>query len=112
MKRKIDARSGTAGLLGRDVKLGKGGIREIEFIVQTLSLVWAGQARPWLPGFATLDRRRSVGLAVFAPLVVLTLWMGIWPSNFSFFWDATVSGMVEHHQAALAASHAIATVMR
>jgi glutamate-ammonia-ligase adenylyltransferase len=43
MKRKIDARSGTAGLLGRDVKLGKGGIREIEFIVQTLSLVWAGQ---------------------------------------------------------------------
>ena len=51
-------------------------------------------------------------IAVFAPLVVLTLWMGIWPSNFSFFWDATVSGMVEHHQAALAASHAIATVMR
>jgi NADH-quinone oxidoreductase subunit M len=51
-------------------------------------------------------------IAVFAPLVVLTLWMGIWPSNFSFFWDATVSGMVEHHRAALAASHAIATVMR
>jgi glutamate-ammonia-ligase adenylyltransferase len=31
-------------LLGHDVKLGRGGIREIEFIVQTLSLVWGGQA--------------------------------------------------------------------
>jgi tetratricopeptide (TPR) repeat protein len=31
-------------------------------------LVWAGQARPTLPGFATLDRRRSAGLAAFAPL--------------------------------------------
>jgi glutamate-ammonia-ligase adenylyltransferase len=43
MKRKIDASHDQAGLLGRDVKLGKGGIREIEFIVQTLSLVWGGQ---------------------------------------------------------------------
>jgi glutamate-ammonia-ligase adenylyltransferase len=30
-------------LPGHDVKLGRGGIREIEFIVQTLSLVWGGQ---------------------------------------------------------------------
>src|SRR5277367_2165742 len=43
MKRQIDARHDEEGLLGRDVKLGKGGIREIEFIVQTLSLVWGGQ---------------------------------------------------------------------
>jgi tetratricopeptide (TPR) repeat protein len=33
-----------------------------------VGLVWAGQARPWLPGFTTLDRRRSTGLAAFAPL--------------------------------------------
>jgi tetratricopeptide (TPR) repeat protein len=33
-----------------------------------VGLVWAGQARPSVPGFATLDRRRSAGLAVFAPL--------------------------------------------
>jgi tetratricopeptide (TPR) repeat protein len=33
-----------------------------------VGLVWAGQARPWLLGFATLDRRRSAGLAAFAPL--------------------------------------------
>jgi hypothetical protein len=31
-------------------------------------LVWAGQARPTVPGFHTLDRRRSAGLAAFAPL--------------------------------------------
>ncbi len=51
-------------------------------------------------------------MAVFAPLVILTLWMGIYPSSFSGFWNATVSAMVEHHQAALAATHTIATVMR
>ncbi len=33
-----------------------------------VGLVWAGQARPWLPGFSTLDARRSAGLASFAPL--------------------------------------------
>jgi glutamate-ammonia-ligase adenylyltransferase len=43
MKRQIDAAQTHEGLLGHDVKLGRGGIREIEFIVQTLSLVWGGQ---------------------------------------------------------------------
>jgi Flp pilus assembly protein TadD len=33
-----------------------------------VGLVWAGQARPSLPGFRALDRRRSAGLAAFAPL--------------------------------------------
>jgi thioredoxin-like negative regulator of GroEL len=33
-----------------------------------VGLVWAGQARPWLPGFTVLDRRRSTTLASFAPL--------------------------------------------
>jgi tetratricopeptide (TPR) repeat protein len=33
-----------------------------------VGLVWAGQDRPSLPGFGTLDRRRSCGLAGFAPL--------------------------------------------
>jgi len=33
-----------------------------------VGLVWAGQARPWLPGFSTLDGRRSAGIAAFAPL--------------------------------------------
>lgn len=41
-------------------RLPSGGLR--------VGLVWAGQARPWLPGFSTLDGRRSVGIATFAPL--------------------------------------------
>jgi tetratricopeptide (TPR) repeat protein len=34
-----------------------------------VGMVWAGQARPSLPGFGTLDRRRSTGLAAFQPLL-------------------------------------------
>ncbi len=52
MKRRIDAHKGgalggaadpVAEVAGRDVKLGQGGIREIEFLVQTLQLVWGGR---------------------------------------------------------------------
>jgi glutamate-ammonia-ligase adenylyltransferase len=45
MKRRIDQRhNDRAGVVfGRDVKLGRGGIREIEFIAQTLELVWGGR---------------------------------------------------------------------
>jgi NADH-quinone oxidoreductase subunit M len=40
--------------------------------------------------------------AVFAPLIVLTLWMGIYPSSFTAYFDATVGAMVSRNQAALA----------
>jgi NADH-quinone oxidoreductase subunit M len=43
--------------------------------------------------------------AVFAPLIVLTFWMGIYPSSFSSFWDASVAAMVKQHTAALALPH-------
>jgi len=52
MKRRVDAHKGTAlgtagppaaRLLGHNVKLGQGGIREIEFLAQTLQLVWGGR---------------------------------------------------------------------
>jgi hypothetical protein len=33
-----------------------------------VGLVWAGQSRPWLSDFLTLDQRRSIGLAAFTPL--------------------------------------------
>jgi len=54
MKRQIDAQNGRKDLLGQDVKRGVGGIREIEFIVQTLELVWGGQD-PGLRISATLN---------------------------------------------------------
>ena len=37
-----------------------------------VGLVWAGQARPWLPGFVGLDQRRSTGLATLAPLAAVS----------------------------------------
>ncbi len=43
-------------------------------------------------------------VAIFAPLVLLTLWMGIYPSSFTQFFDASVHAMVEQHTAALSAS--------
>ncbi len=44
MKARIDVHRGTQnGLPGLDVKLGQGGIREVEFTVQTLQLVWGGR---------------------------------------------------------------------
>ena len=67
-------------------------------------------------GRITRDDLRSIldlsprEVAVFAPLVVLTLWMGIYPTSFSGFWDATVNAMVEHHQAALQVPLTVATV--
>jgi NADH-quinone oxidoreductase subunit M len=41
-------------------------------------------------------------VAVFTPLAVLTLWMGIYPSSFTSFFDAAVAQMVQHHAQALA----------
>ena len=40
-------------------------------------------------------------IAVFAPLVILTLWMGIYPSSFTGFFDASVAQMVKSHATAL-----------
>ena len=50
-------------------------------------------------------------ILIFAPLVVLTLWMGVYPSSFTSFFDATVNSLVEHHQAAIAATTKLAGVL-
>jgi NADH-quinone oxidoreductase subunit M len=50
-------------------------------------------------------------VAVFVPLILITLWMGIYPSNFSSFWDASVAAMVQHHTAALAPAVKVAGVL-
>ena len=56
MKRQIHAVRGHAEVVvpGHDVKLGRGGIREIEFFVQTQQLIFGGR-RPHLRGRRTLD---------------------------------------------------------
>ncbi len=44
-------------------------------------------------------------VAIFAPLAVLTLWLGVYPSSFTGFFDATVGAMVQSHQQAMNAAH-------
>jgi glutamate-ammonia-ligase adenylyltransferase len=53
MKGRIENEVVKAGELERNVKLGRGGIREIEFIVQALQLLRAGR-QPFLQGAQTL----------------------------------------------------------
>ena len=45
IKRQINAQRGgsTIALAGHNVKLGRGGIREVEFFVQTQQLIWGGR---------------------------------------------------------------------
>ena len=75
MRRRIEAeqRRGRADaplshLCGHDLKLGQGGIREIEFLVQTLQLVWGGRdprlrVRATLPALTLLWRAGHLSLA-------------------------------------------------
>ncbi|MBT3792175.1 MAG: bifunctional [glutamine synthetase] adenylyltransferase/[glutamine synthetase]-adenylyl-L-tyrosine phosphorylase [Rhodospirillales bacterium] len=46
IKRQINAQRGgeTIAILGHNLKLGRGGIREIEFFAQTQQLIWGGRA--------------------------------------------------------------------
>ena len=80
IKRQIHTHKATRGahatvqLAGHDVKLGRGGIREIEFTVQVLQLIWGGRdpqlrdpttlgALAALVGTDRLDRRAAADLA-------------------------------------------------
>lgn len=42
--------------------------------------------------------------AVFAPLILLTIWMGVYPSSFLNFFEASVTALVTRHEAALGAA--------
>ena len=53
MKRRVETEVVKAGELDRNVKLGRGGIREIEFIVQTLQILNVGR-QPFLADTQTL----------------------------------------------------------
>ena len=61
MKRQIHAVRGheRVAVPGHDVKLGRGGIREIEFFVQTQQLIFGGR-RPQMRGARTLDMLRQL----------------------------------------------------
>jgi [glutamine synthetase] adenylyltransferase / [glutamine synthetase]-adenylyl-L-tyrosine phosphorylase len=61
MKRQIHAVRGHEQVVvpGHDVKLGRGGIREVEFFVQTQQLIFGGR-RPQMRGSRTLDMLRQL----------------------------------------------------
>ncbi len=42
--------------------------------------------------------------AIFAPLIIVTLWMGVYPQSFLDFFTATVTQLVARHEAALGAA--------
>jgi [glutamine synthetase] adenylyltransferase / [glutamine synthetase]-adenylyl-L-tyrosine phosphorylase len=75
MKRRIDEHRGgalatasdpVARVAGHNVKLGEGGIREIEFLAQTLQLVWGGRD-PGLRDPTTLGALRLLARAGHVP---------------------------------------------
>ena len=59
VKKRIEKEIVKAGELERNVKLGRGGIREIEFIVQTLQILHAGRI-PFLQGASTVPVLRKL----------------------------------------------------
>ncbi len=64
IKRQIHSHrgGGTVSIEGHDIKLGRGGIREIEFFVQTQQLIWGGR-EPGLRAAGTLDALRDLAAA-------------------------------------------------
>jgi NADH-quinone oxidoreductase subunit M len=111
------------------------------FVGELLTLVGAFQANTWVALIATsgvifaaayalwLYRRVVFGeltkadlkalvdlspreIAIFAPLVIMTLWMGIYPAPFFDVIAASAKRLLEQHQTALAAAKAVATAAR
>jgi NADH-quinone oxidoreductase subunit M len=58
--------------------------------------------REELRGMLDLSLREK---AMFAPLVALTLWIGIYPMSFLSFFQASVTALIQHHEAALQTAH-------
>jgi len=48
-------------------------------------------------------------IAVFLPLIILTIWMGVYPTPFLDIMDASVANLVDQHRAALSAIKSAAT---
>jgi NADH-quinone oxidoreductase subunit M len=111
------------------------------FVGELLTLVGVFQANTWVALIATtgvifaaayalfLYRRVVFGeltkadlkamtdlspreIAIFAPLVIMTLWMGIYPAPFFDVMAVSVKHLLDQHQTAMAAAKALATAAR
>jgi NADH-quinone oxidoreductase subunit M len=68
-------------------------------LVMYRRVIFGALTRPDLAGLRDLGGRE---IAMLVPLVLLTLWMGIYPSSFSTFFDATATAMASQHALAMA----------
>ena len=102
------------------------------FVGEFLILVGAFEANTWVAALATIGiilgaaymlylyRRVVFGklekedlksildlnpreIAIFAPLVAVTIWMGVWPAPFLEIMDASIANLIEQHKVALSA---------
>lgn len=81
MKRRIDAQAGSGGIMpGFDVKRGRGGIREIEFIIQSLQLLHGGRNADLRvqPSMQAIGRLQQAGVIGESDVVVLTSAYRFW----------------------------------
>ncbi len=62
-----------------------------------------------LKGVLDLEPRE---VAIFAPLLILVLWMGLWPQPFLDVMDVSVTNLLQNYQTALSATGNIAVVGR
>ncbi len=62
-------------------------------------VIFGKLVRPDLRSILDLSPRE---MAIFAPLIALTLWLGIYPSSFTEKFEPTVAAMVQSHAEALA----------
>ena len=105
---------GTSGFIGEFMVLV--GAFKVNFWVSLLGstgMILGAAYALWLYrriifGTITRDDLRGIldvsprEVAIFVPLIFLTFWMGIYPSSFTQFFDASVGAMVDRHQLALA----------
>ena len=46
-------------------------------------------------------------IAIFVPLIIVTIWMGIWPAPFLDVMDASIANIIEQHKTALSALQSV-----
>ena len=51
-------------------------------------------------------------IAIFAPLVVVTIWMGVWPAPFLDVIDVSVSNLLQQHELAMNKLQSITVVTK
>ncbi len=115
---------GTAGFIGEMLTLvGAFKVNTWVALIATSGVIFSAAYALWLYrrvvfGDLTKDDLKAMTdlnareIATLAPLVVLTLWMGIYPGPFLDVMAVSVKNLLDQHQTALAAVKAVAAAVR